>query len=118
MSAPVGLFRGRGVALALIAPALAVVGLFFVAPLIMSGVVAFRGKGGEFTLEHFRKSFDYYTTDLLFTLAIVLLSTLLIGLVAIAIAATSRSAGIRARWRCCAGSTAGRYSSLLSSPDS
>jgi ABC-type spermidine/putrescine transport system permease subunit I len=86
MSAPLGIFRGRGVALALIAPALAVVGLFFVAPLAMSGVVAFRGKGGEFTLEHFRKSFDFYTTDLLFTLAIVLLSTLLIGLVAIAIA--------------------------------
>jgi putative spermidine/putrescine transport system permease protein len=86
MTAPRGIFRGRGVALALIAPALAVVGLFFVAPLVMSGVVAFRGKGGEFTLEHFRKSFDYYTTDLLFTLAIVLLSTLLIGLVAIAIA--------------------------------
>jgi ABC-type spermidine/putrescine transport system permease subunit I len=86
MTAPVGIFRGRGVALALIAPALAVVGLFFVAPLVMSGVVAFRGKSGEFTLEHFRKSFDYYTTDLLFTLAIVLLSTLLIGLVAIAIA--------------------------------
>src|ERR1700694_4967547 len=83
---PAGLFRGRGVALALITPALAVVGLFFVAPLVMSGVVAFRGKGGEFTLEHFRKSFEYYTTDLLFTLAIVLLSTLLIGLVAIAIA--------------------------------
>ena len=81
-----GLFGGRGVALALIAPALAVVGLFFVAPLVMSAVVAFRGKGGEFTLEHFRKSFDFYTTDLLFTLAIVLLSTLLIGLVAIAIA--------------------------------
>jgi ABC-type sugar transport system permease subunit len=86
MTAPMGIFRGRGVALALIAPALAVVGLFFVAPLVMSGVVAFRGKGGEFTLEHFRKSFEYYTTDLLFTLAIVLLSTLLIGLVAIAIA--------------------------------
>ena len=81
-----GIFRGRGVALALIAPALAVVGLFFVAPLVMSGVVAFRGKGGEFTLEHFRKSFDYYTTDLLFTLAIVLLSTLLIGVVAVSIA--------------------------------
>src|SRR5436309_12125444 len=52
----------------------------------MSGVVAFRGKGGEFTLEHFRKSFDYYTTDLLFTLTIVLLSTLLIGVVAVSIA--------------------------------
>jgi ABC-type spermidine/putrescine transport system permease subunit I len=86
VSTSLTIFRGRGVALALIAPALAVVGLFFVAPLIMSGVVAFRGKDGEFTLEHFRKSFDYYTTDLLFTLAIVLVSTLLIGLVAIAIA--------------------------------
>jgi len=81
-----GLFRGRGVALVLVAPALAVVGLFFVAPLGMSGVVAFRGKSGGFTLEHFAKAFDFYTTDLLFTLAIVLLSTLLIGLVAIAIA--------------------------------
>src|SRR5215468_3168444 len=76
----------RGIGLALIAPALAVVGLFFVAPLVMSAVVAFRGKNGGFTLEHFAKSFEYYTTDLLFTLAIVVISTLLIGAVAIAIA--------------------------------
>lgn len=81
-----GIFRGHGVALLLVAPALAVVGLFFVAPLGMSGVVAFRGKNGGFTLEHFAKAFDFYTTDLLFTLTIVLLSTLLIGVVAIAIA--------------------------------
>jgi len=52
----------------------------------MSAIVAFRGKLGGFTLEHFSKAFDLYTTDLLFTLAIVLLSTLLIGLLAIAIA--------------------------------
>jgi putative spermidine/putrescine transport system permease protein len=76
----------RGVALALIAPALAVVALFFVAPLAMSLVVAFRGKNGSFTLEHFAKAFDFYTTDLLFTLAIVVLSTVLIGIVAIAVA--------------------------------
>jgi len=76
----------RGIGLALIAPALAVVGLFFVAPLVMSAVVAFRGKDGDFTLEHFAKAFDFYTTDLLFTLAIVVISTLLIGAVAIAIA--------------------------------
>jgi ABC-type spermidine/putrescine transport system permease subunit I len=80
------LLRGRGAALALIAPALAVVGLFFIAPLGMSVVVAFRGRNGGFTLEHFAKSFEYYTTDLLFTLAIVVLSTVLIGVVAIAIA--------------------------------
>ena len=84
VSSPI--LRGRAAALLLVAPALAVVGLFFVAPLGMSAVVAFRGKDGAFTLEHFAKAFDFYTTDLLFTLAIVLISTLLIGLAAIAIA--------------------------------
>ena len=73
-------------ALVLVGPALAVVGLFFVAPLAMSAIVAFRAKGGGFTLEHFAKSFDLYSTDLLFTLGITLLSTVLIGLVAILIA--------------------------------
>ena len=76
----------RWVGLALLAPALAVILVFFVAPLSMSAVVAFRSKDGGLTLEHFAKSFDLYTTDLLFTLAIVLASTILIGLVAIAIA--------------------------------
>src|SRR6202790_4291548 len=76
----------RWVGLALLAPALIVVFVFFVVPLAMSAVVAFRRKDGGLTLEHFAKSFDLYTTDLLFTLAIVLASTILIGLVAIAIA--------------------------------
>jgi putative spermidine/putrescine transport system permease protein len=76
----------RWVGLALLAPALAVILVFFVAPLAMSAVVAFRRKDGGLTLEHFAKSFDLYTTDLLFTLAIVLASTVLIGLVATAIA--------------------------------
>jgi ABC-type spermidine/putrescine transport system permease subunit I len=76
----------RWVGLALLAPALAVIVVFFVAPLAMSAVVAFRRKDGGLTLEHFAKSFDLYTTDLLFTLAIVIASTILIGLVAIAIA--------------------------------
>ena len=77
---------GRGVAFALVAPALVVVALFFVAPLAMSLVEAFRAKEGGFTLQHFSKAFDFYGTDLLFTLAIVALSTVLIGIVAIAIA--------------------------------
>jgi putative spermidine/putrescine transport system permease protein len=76
----------RWVGLALLAPALAVILVFFIAPLAMSAIVAFRRKDGGFTLEHFAKSFDLYTTDLLFTLVIVLGSTVLIGLVAIAIA--------------------------------
>jgi len=70
----------------LVAPALAIVGLFFVLPLAMSFLLAFRGKDGAFSLEPFAKAFDLYTTDLLFTLVITLGSTVLIGLVAIAIA--------------------------------
>lgn len=86
MTARRGIRGRRGIAFALVAPALLVVGLFFVAPLVVSGVGAFRASGGQFTLAHIRKAFEYYTTDLLFTLAIVTVSTLLIGLLAIAIA--------------------------------
>jgi len=78
--------RGRLTGLALIAPAAAIVVAFFVVPLGISFALAFRGKDGAFTLEHFAKSFDLYTTDLLFTLGIVLLSSALIAVVAIAIA--------------------------------
>jgi putative spermidine/putrescine transport system permease protein len=80
---PSASFDWRGYAL--VGPALAVIAVFFVLPLVMSAVLAFRGKGGEFTLEHFAKSWDLYSTDLLFTIAIVVLSTILIGVVAIAI---------------------------------
>ena len=78
--------RGDWRGYALVGPALAVIAVFFVLPLAMSAVLAFRGKAGEFTLEHFAKSWDLYRTDLLFTVGIVLLSTVLIGVVAVAIA--------------------------------
>jgi len=73
-------------AYALVAPALAVIAAFFVGPLVLSAVLAFRGKNGELTAEHFAKAWDLYRTDLTFTVGIVLLSTVLIGVVAIAIA--------------------------------
>ena len=78
--------RGRYAGLALSAPALAIVVAFFIVPLAISFALAFRAKDGSFTLEHFAKSFDLYTTDLLFSLAIVVLSSALIAVVAIAIA--------------------------------
>ena len=71
---------------ALVAPALAVIALFFVLPLGLSAVLAFRAKDGGFTLDHFAKSWELYQTDLTFTIGIVLLSTVLIGMVAILIA--------------------------------
>jgi ABC-type spermidine/putrescine transport system permease subunit I len=77
---------GRWAAFALVVPALVVVGLFFVGPLLLSAVGAFRAADGSFTLAHFEKSLDLYARDLLFTVGIVALSTLLIALVAIAIA--------------------------------
>ena len=73
-------------ALALVAPALVVVGLFFVLPLLLSAIGAFRAADGGFTLAHFDKSLELYTRDLLFTVGIVALSTFLIALVAIVIA--------------------------------
>ena len=78
--------RGSWRAYALVAPALAVIGLFFVLPLLMSAVLAFRGTDGGFTFAHFAKAWDLYRTDLYFTIGITLLSTGLIGVVAIVIA--------------------------------
>lgn len=80
--------RGRAqlAGLLLVAPALAIVVLFFIVPLGASFATAFTSRQGGFTLEHFAKSFDLYTTDLVFTLAITLLSSALIAVVAIVIA--------------------------------
>jgi len=76
----------RWAGFALITPALTVVALFFVMPLVLSAVGAFRAADGSFTLAHFAKSIDLYTKDIVFTIGIVGLSTLLIAIVAIAIA--------------------------------
>ena len=84
-AADAGRSRRTLAGLALVAPALAVVVLFFVFPLALSAVGAFRTADGSFTLAHFAKSLDLYGKDIVFTVAIVALSTVLIALVAIAI---------------------------------
>ena len=73
---------------ALVAPALAVIALFFVvAARAVRASLAFRAKDGGFTLEHFAKSLDLYThRPHLHDRRSSLLSTVLIALVAIAIA--------------------------------
>ena len=85
VTAPPGRHRSWA-ALALVTPALVVVAVFFVVPLLLSAVGAFRAADGGFTLAHFEKSLELYTRDLMFTLGIVALSTVLIAVVAIAIA--------------------------------
>jgi putative spermidine/putrescine transport system permease protein len=76
----------RSAGLLLISPALAVIAFFFILPLGLSVHGALTAADGRFTLAHFEKSFDLYTNDMLFTVAIVLLSCAGIAVVAIGIA--------------------------------
>ncbi len=70
--------------LLLVVPALLVITLLFIVPLMASAVGAFE-VGGEYGLGNFRKTFELYTPDIIFTVVIVGLSTILIGLSSIAI---------------------------------
>jgi putative spermidine/putrescine transport system permease protein len=78
--------NGRVLSIVLVAPALAIVLALFVYPLGYSLISAFADEAGNLTLANFHKSFEFYSTDILFTLVIVGLSTVLIGLCAIGIA--------------------------------
>ncbi len=69
----------------LIIPALVVLLALFVYPLGFSVVSAFTDRSGAATLENFHTAFTTYRSDLIFTPAIVGLSSLLIAVLAIAI---------------------------------
>ncbi|MGV6872268.1 ABC transporter permease [Pseudochelatococcus sp. B33] len=75
----------RLLGLALVTPALAVIALFFILPLVLSAIGAFVVEGGGFGWDNFAKSVDLYRRDIVFTMLIVSLSTILTGLAAIAI---------------------------------
>ncbi|PYE31041.1 carbohydrate ABC transporter membrane protein 1 (CUT1 family) [Rhizobium sp. PP-F2F-G38] len=75
----------RPLSLLLVAPALAVILLLFVVPLVASVVGAFE-VGDGFGFGNFVKATELYTQDAIFTVVIVSLSTVLIGLFSIAIA--------------------------------
>ncbi len=70
--------------LLLVAPAFLLVAALFLWPLGFSLVAAFT-KDGALSLVHFQKAFELYSTDIVFTLVIVLLSTACIALISIAI---------------------------------
>jgi putative spermidine/putrescine transport system permease protein len=69
----------------LIVPALTMVLVLFVYPLGYSLVSAFTNRDGHASLDNFAKTFELYGTDIVFTLVIVVASTVLIGLFAAAI---------------------------------
>lgn len=72
--------------LLLIAPALVMIGALFLYPLGFSLASAFTDTAGGLTLAHFQKAYELYSTDILFTLFIVIVSTLLTGFFSILIA--------------------------------
>src|SRR5215217_9299312 len=73
--------------LLLIAPALAMIGGLFLYPLGYSLATAFTDPGSGFlSLVHFQKAYELYSTDIAFTLFIVVVSTLLTALISIIIA--------------------------------
>jgi putative spermidine/putrescine transport system permease protein len=76
--------HSRLIGLALVAPALSVILLLFVYPLLYSIVGAFEVADG-FGVGNFERSFELYRRDVVFTFLIVGLSTLLIALLSIAI---------------------------------
>jgi putative spermidine/putrescine transport system permease protein len=75
----------RPTLLLLVAPALAMVLVLFVYPLGYSLLSAFTDRAGQPSLGNFAKTFELYGTDILFTLVIVVASTVLVGLLAAAI---------------------------------
>ncbi len=77
----------RHLALLLIAPGLVLVAALFLYPLCFSLISAF-SKDGRFTLEWFAKAFELYSTDMVFTVVIVVTSCALTALAAIVIAGT------------------------------
>lgn len=78
----------RNLALLLIAPGLALVAALFLYPLSFSLISAFTGTDGRFSLEAFRKAWELYSGDVIFTVVIVLASCFFTGLAAIIIAGT------------------------------
>lgn len=74
--------------LILVAPALALVCALFVLPFGLSFLSALTDKQGQFTIANFLRAGELYSTDIIFTIAIVVASTGLIALVSIIIAGT------------------------------
>lgn len=69
----------------LVAPALVTVLALFVYPLGFSLVTAFVDKEGAVTIGNFYRAFEFYSRDILFTVVIIALSTVLVGILSVAI---------------------------------
>jgi putative spermidine/putrescine transport system permease protein len=77
--------RATWAGMALVSPALLVITVFFLGPLLASVVSSFQTKAGAWTLANFDKSFELYSGDVGYTAVIVLVSTLVVGVMSVAI---------------------------------
>lgn len=78
--------REKNLGLLLLAPAFVMVLALFLFPLSISLHAAFTDEKGHFTFAHFAKAQELYSTDMMFTLFIILTSSLLIGLLSLVLA--------------------------------
>ena len=98
-------------------PALLTIAVLFAYPLAFSIVTAFRADG-FWTFDNFVKSVELYRSDILFTLLIVGVSTILIGCISVLIGGYLTLGGSPTAIASCAGSTDGRSSFPSSLRDS
>lgn len=77
--------ESRVLNLLLVAPALALLTILFVYPLLFSLITAFVDQNGVVGLANFSKAFEFYGVDIVFTVVIVLAATALVTAIAIAI---------------------------------
>lgn len=73
--------------LLLVAPAALMIAVLFLYPLGFSLIAAFTNDARQLTLEHFSKVYALYSSDILFTLVIVLTSVALLAVISITLSA-------------------------------
>lgn len=76
---------GRNISLMLVGPSLLMIAILFLYPLAFSVISAFQAENGGWTFSNFGKALNFYSIDVIFTIVIVFLSTLLVGLISLAI---------------------------------
>ena len=87
------IFTPARLGLLLVAPALVTVCGLFLYPLGASLVSAFTDKAGAFTLDHFAKTWEFYSIDIVFTIFIVAASIVGIAVFSVAVAGTITLSG-------------------------
>jgi ABC-type sugar transport system permease subunit len=99
--------------LLLVAPAALMIAILFLYPLGFSLIAAFTNDARQLTLAHFSKVYALYSSDIAFTLVIVLISVALLAVISITLSAVITLSPCRPIVRMLGFCTACRYLSPL-----